>query len=161
MDRFFTPPWTHPLDNTKTIIIIKINSAKKTRGLFSNVFNISPLQNVIRKVQASERIIHFKHAFVLGLYFMLRDKCLWFYYFVSNKNINLFRNSHVQLTYRLHSRRKLMALQRKWWGGRWAAHTCVITLHFRFSTAAPQLNSALPQDFTDIFQGLAFKPCLD
>ena len=32
---------------------------------------------------------------------------------------------------------------------------------FRFTTAELQLNSALPEDFADIFQGLAFKPCLD
>lgn len=44
------------------------------RRLFSNVINISLLQNVISKVKVSERIIHFKHEFVLGLYFMLRDK---------------------------------------------------------------------------------------
>lgn len=40
-------------------------------------------------------------------------------------------------------------------------HTCLMALHFGFTATVVQLNSLLPEDFTDIFQGLAFKLYFD
>lgn len=70
-------------------------------------------ENVIKKVKVSDRTLLFQHAFVLGVYSMLTDRCCCgFDDFVSNQNGNLFGDLRVRLAYQPHSRRKLMALQR-------------------------------------------------
>lgn len=124
--------------------------------LHYGVIAVSLLDNAIMKAEVSVRMIHLCFQF----YFMLRDKWFVTTFFPPKTEICCEIHTYGSQTY-LTAGQSCRLCRESDEADAWCI-TLVLLLYISdLAPQRPQLNSALPLDFTDIFQGLAFKPCLD